>query len=457
MRVLLVEDDPVTARVISALAGSLGHQVVHAPDATAALDELARPPAFDVVLGDWYLPDLPGPELCRRIQDGGGAFVPFVYVSSQSDRDRQLEGMRAGAIGYLVKPVDRHELEMQLLAAERMLGLHRALEQRNRQLQRVVERLQLDARQDRTTGIPNRAHFDDDAPAFFNQARHTGTTIAFCMLDLDAFKAYNDRFGHPAGDAVLRRVALTLADTLRGSDRLYRYGGEEIAVLLTVPDAPTALRVTDRLREAVSALAIPNPGGPQPVVTLSAGVAVNHPGIDEPFASMVRRADRAMYAAKSEGRDRAALAPPPAVVQVGSLAALGDAFTACQAIRREVFVEGQGIDPAIDDDGRDPDALHALARVLDQPVGAARARPVPGAWKVERVSVRAPWRGHGVGAALMDALEAHARSTPTPDIYLHAQGPVIEFYRRRGYLPDGEPFVEAGIPHLAMRLPQRGR
>jgi predicted GNAT family N-acyltransferase len=164
-----------------------------------------------------------------------------------------------------------------------------------------------------------------------------------------------------------------------------------------------------------------------------------------------------MYAAKSEGRDRAALAPPPAVVQVGSLAALGDAFTACQAIRREVFVEGQGIDPAIDDDGRDPDALHALARVLDQPVGAARARPVPGAWKVERVSVRAPWRGHGVGAALMDALEAHARSTPTPDIYLHAQGPVIEFYRRRGYLPDGEPFVEAGIPHLAMRLPQRGR
>lgn len=453
MKLLLVEDDPTSALLVTALARSLGHAVVHAADAEDALAELDLHPDIDAVLGDWHLPDRTGPELCRIIQERSARFVPFIYTSADDDRRRQLDGMRAGAIGYLIKPIDRHDLEMQLLAAERMLVLHRELAAHRAQLEASVARLAIEARHDAVLNIPNRASLDDEGPAFHAQAAASGAPYAAVMIDIDAFKAYNDHAGHLAGDAMLRRVADALTSELRGSDRLYRYGGDELVLLLPTPDADAAARVVERLRARVSACQLPHPATPRGAVTLSAGIAMYEPrfAADEPFPGVLDRADRALYRAKAAGRDRVATAPDVAVVG----RATADDLPHCFAVRTEVFTAGQGVPAEIERDGRDDEAVHVVARVRGAVVGTARLRAVHGAAKAERVAVLAAFRGHGVGAGLMAALERIAAAQHADELALHAQAAVVPFYERLGYAPVGAPFVEANIPHQAMakRLP----
>lgn len=445
MRILLVEDDPVSAMAVSAMARSLGHAVTVAPDGTSAL-ELLNTSDVDIVLGDWYLPDLSGPELCRRIQARTERFVPFLYVSGQSDRARQLEGMRAGAIGYVDKPVSPHDLAIQLLGAERVLALHRELEDQRRQLRQQVDRLRVEARRDHTTGLANRASFEEDVVEVHAQARARGVRYALAMIDLDRFKDYNDALGHPAGDAALRRVSGILASAVRSTDRIYRYGGEELVMLLPTPDPETALRVVDRLRHRVWAARLPHPTGKDGVMTFSGGVAVFDPARPAPWGRLLEEADRALYQAKLSGRDRVVLAEPcPVEVQPTT-----DLRT-CQAIRRAVFVEEQRIDPAIEADGRDGEALHMLATCAGEPAGTARLRLLDGYAKAERVAVLGTFRGRGVGEALMAGLERLAQAHGAPVLRLHAQESVIPFYRKLGYVDDGPPFVEASIPHLPMR------
>src|SRR5262245_30017996 len=123
---------------------------------------------------------------------------------------------------------------------------------------------------------------------------------------------------------------------------------------------------------------------------------------------------------------------------------------ACVAVRRRVFIEGQGVPEEIEIDGRDGDATHFLATVDGLPVGTARLRAYEGRAKVERVAVLAEHRTSGIGRALMEAVEAAARSRGFTHALLHAQVPVAEFYERLGYCPEGATFLEADIPHVRM-------
>ena len=129
------------------------------------------------------------------------------------------------------------------------------------------------------------------------------------MCDIDFFKAYNDTYGHPAGDQALRTVAATLTEHVRQGDRIYRYGGEEFLILLpeqTIAEAATAL---NRVRTQLHTLAIEHRGvSPQAVLTISVGLAASHPGHRVPSATLVAEADTALYEAKTTGRDRIALA-----------------------------------------------------------------------------------------------------------------------------------------------------
>lgn len=131
-----------------------------------------------------------------------------------------------------------------------------------------------------------------------------------------------------------------------------------------------------------------------------------------------------------------------------------DQRAACHAIRRRVFVEGQGVPAEIEEDGRDDLAVHLAAwDDAGHLVGTARLRIIDGVVKAERVAVLEGARGAGHGRALMAAIEAHARDLGIPEVLLHAQASVVPFYARLGYEPVGEGFVEAGIPHQAMRRP----
>jgi len=125
----------------------------------------------------------------------------------------------------------------------------------------------------------------------------------------------------------------------------------------------------------------------------------------------------------------------------------------CHAIRRVVFIEGQGVPASLEVDGRDDEAVHFLARVDGVPVGTARARVLGDRVKAERVAVLSSHQGLGLGRRLMDALEAWARAEGLSAVTLHAQAPVIPFYQHLGYAGQGPRFTEAGLEHLAMHKP----
>ncbi|MEO8584756.1 MAG: GGDEF domain-containing protein [Acidobacteriota bacterium] len=181
-------------------------------------------------------------------------------------------------------------------------------------LPRVAEqerRLFTRATTDPLTGLLNRAAFEERARAELARAGRTGRGLAVAMLDLDHFKSFNDRYGHPAGDAALTAVARAIARTVRGIDAAGRYGGEEFIVLFVEADVEAALPALERVRAAVAALGPPRIAR---TITVSAGVAV-HQGLFEnsSFESLVARADAALYAAKKAGRNRVAVeeTPPP--------------------------------------------------------------------------------------------------------------------------------------------------
>ncbi len=158
----------------------------------------------------------------------------------------------------------------------------------------LVRRLAIDARTDVLTGMANRRAWDDELPSALRRAERLGHPLSVVLLDIDHFKAYNDRCGHQAGDAALREIGASWRGQIRDIDLLARIGGEEFGLLLPGCDAEAALEVVDRLRANV-------PDG----LTASAGiVAWALPLTAEQF---VAEADRALYKAKSDGRDRACL------------------------------------------------------------------------------------------------------------------------------------------------------
>ena len=129
-----------------------------------------------------------------------------------------------------------------------------------------------------------------------------------------------------------------------------------------------------------------------------------------------------------------------------------EALDDCLAIRRVVFIEGQDVPEDLEVDGRDPECVHILARLRDRPVATARLRPVPGGGKVERVAVLPGLRGRHLGLRVMEVLLDAARARGLSRLWLHAQAPVVDWYRAQGWEAYGAPFDEAGIPHRKMRL-----
>jgi diguanylate cyclase (GGDEF)-like protein len=185
--------------------------------------------------------------------------------------------------------------------------LNERLKQSELALRATNERLNEESRRDPLTSLANRLRLDEDLAQLSAWAERDDRTYCLVIFDLDRFKAYNDAFGHQAGDDALRRVATLLDQTARAGDRVYRYGGEELVLLLSDQDADAGADVAERYRASVEDAAIPHPlNQPSQVITLSAGVAAVRPR--ESSADVLRRADEALYRAKAAGRNRITVA-----------------------------------------------------------------------------------------------------------------------------------------------------
>lgn len=301
MRVLVADDDIGARLVAQAVVEGLGHECMVASDGHSAwrLFGTYQP---EILVTDWQMPGLDGLQLCRAIREAErDSYTYIVLVTSLARRADILAGMRAGADDYLVKPLDQLGLEACFLAARRVTSLHAELG-----LHRVA--LVDQARTDSLTGLYNRRKMSEHLKVLASLSQRYGRDYALAMCDVDAFKAYNDAYGHQAGDAALRAVAASLTEHAREGDGIYRYGGEEFLIILPEQDAATAATAVERLRAAVQRQGITHPAGPAGVVTISAGISASVQDNRVDQAELLKQADAALYWAKSHGRNRVHIA-----------------------------------------------------------------------------------------------------------------------------------------------------
>jgi two-component system cell cycle response regulator len=303
VKILAVDDDAVSRVVLQAMVTSLGHECTLAANGREAWAMLQESPA-DVVITDRVMPDLDGLELCRLIREELDAGYTYVVLASGLDEPAQArEGMLAGADDYLFKPLNRDELQLRLIAAERVSALHRRLEG-------LYVELRTAARRDPLTGLSNRLQLQEDLAALADRVTRYGHRYSVALIDVDHFKAYNDLYGHPAGDAALRTVGEVLTSTSRLGDSCYRYGGEEFLCIFPEQSVETALAALNRTRVAILARAVPHRGNADHgVLTVSAGVAALTPDLPD-AAAVLQRADEALYRAKGQGRNTVVSAEP---------------------------------------------------------------------------------------------------------------------------------------------------
>jgi len=188
--------------------------------------------------------------------------------------------------------------------------LERKVAERTGALQAANEQLELLAITDPLTGLANRRRLTDVLEAEWRRSIRPQTPIAVAMIDVDHFKLYNDRYGHPAGDECLRTVAAAISATTRETDVVARYGGEEFAVVLPSTDERDAAASAERVRAAVAGLALPHASAARSIVTVSVGVAATVPSFASTPEQLVKYADSQLYEAKRAGRNRVAHGAP---------------------------------------------------------------------------------------------------------------------------------------------------
>ncbi|MBN9436442.1 diguanylate cyclase [Bosea sp. (in: a-proteobacteria)] len=288
-RILVVDDVKATRGLLARMLTVQQYDVVEASSGAEALAYLEANPDVRLVVTDYNMPGMDGYALTRHIRRRFSASgLRVIGVSSSNDRMVSVGFLKAGAHDFISMPFVPEELQCRIAS--------------NAETQEQIEQLRNLASRDALTGLFNRRHFFEHAPALIAEARARWQKSAVAILDIDDFKQLNDSHGHDLGDRALAGVARCLSQSIEGSNSLLaRIGGEEFAILFPGLDAKAAMRRADHVRLDVSHETV-TLGEHQVALTASIGVAE----IDEnvSFDQALVAADRALYAAKREGRNR---------------------------------------------------------------------------------------------------------------------------------------------------------
>jgi len=301
-KILIIDDSRLHREVLKSilLSDTTGlpavpgrsYELLEASSGLEAL-ELVITTIPDLILLDIILPGMDGFEVLSVLKNTEATkAIPVIIVTGLRNIEDEEKGLAIGAEDYITKPYHK------TLVIARIKIQLRILEQI-----RIIEELSLS---DALTGLPNRRSFDQRIALEWRHAVREKSTINILMADIDYFKKLNDTYGHQQGDVALETVAETIRQSAkRAGDYASRWGGEEFAVLLPNTSPSGARQIAERIRQNVATTPIPNIGGGDPIfVTISLGVSSIVPTTSDSIAEFINVADKALYTAKSTGRNR---------------------------------------------------------------------------------------------------------------------------------------------------------
>jgi diguanylate cyclase (GGDEF)-like protein len=305
MNVLIAEDDAPSRLILQSLLIKWGYTVITACDGSEAWKILLEPDHPPIVILDWIMPGIEGPEIVQRLRDHENANLPhyIIITTSANSENTAAVALDMGADDFIVKPFKINELRARIAVGERMTSLHKALADKLRMLEAANETITRLASTDDLTGLHNRRSFNDFFDLALSAARRHDHPLSLISIDLDNFKSVNDTFGHHVGDQLLKEFAALMRNLVRTEDVAVRWGGDEFIILLPHATGEAAYALSERLREAFET----NSDWLAPLsVTISIGVAQLNDG--ESGDALICRTDDALYCAKYEGRNRVVMA-----------------------------------------------------------------------------------------------------------------------------------------------------
>ncbi len=299
--ILIAEDDPVSRKLLEKILIKAGNKVVSVENGQKAL-ELFDDKFFPIVLTDWMMPEMDGLELCRAIRKNTyPGYVFIILLTAKDSKDDIIRGLGAGADDYLTKPFSHAELVARLNTGKRVLELERSLKDAN-------EEIRILSITDPLTGTYNRGYMTERLPQEIKRARRYSRALSIILCDIDHFKKVNDTYGHLVGDRVLKDFARCIRHSIRQDvDWTARYGGEEFLIVLPETDVNGGSVMAERLKSELSQR-VTETQGKKISITTSFGVVGFGPDTPDEMISpeaMISKADKYLYQAKREGRNRA--------------------------------------------------------------------------------------------------------------------------------------------------------
>lgn len=295
-RILLVDDRQASYERLAAMIED-DNTVDIESDPNGALFRAAEG-NYELLIVSLGLQNFDGLRLCSQLRSlDRTRNLPILAIADGEDQARLTRGLEIGINDYLVRPVDKNELQARVRTQIR----------KKRYTERLRDNVQLSieaAITDALTGLHNRRYMETHLAALVDQAAARGKPLSVLVLDIDFFKAINDTYGHDAGDDVLREFAIRIRKSIRGIDLACRYGGEEFVIVMPETDMAVAATVAERLRRRIATEPFPIDRGHRQIdVTISIGLA-GLESADDTAASVLKRADQALYRAKRDGRNR---------------------------------------------------------------------------------------------------------------------------------------------------------
>ncbi|TGK02175.1 diguanylate cyclase [Leptospira selangorensis] len=321
-KILILDDAPENCQLVERILKKAGYgDVISTQSPETALEWLGlqgnpeNKKDISLLLLDILLPGgMNGLDILRTLSSKEEfSDLPVIIITAIHDTQTLESAFELGAIDYVTKPFDAHELRARVRSTLRLRHEMLQRKQRERDLEEITDKLSEAyqtllrvSRTDGLSGIWNRRFFDEILEVEWKRACRSEKPISLLLLDIDFFKKYNDTYGHQAGDECIRQVAGVLKNTARrAGDFPARYGGEEFAVILPETDSEKAMIVAENIRTRVQELKISHEASQtSEFVSVSIGISTRMSGKDKESKKFLEEADKALYKSKEDGRNR---------------------------------------------------------------------------------------------------------------------------------------------------------